>query len=211
MTLRILIADDHPVVRKGLNEMLAAEPGFAVVAQARDGHEAVELSGRVAWDVAVVDYNLPGKDGIEVLKELRRRHPGRPVLVLSMYPEERYALRVLKAGAAGYLTKESAPEALVGAIRKAMRGGRYVSPALGELLANDLGGARERPPHEALSDREFQIMSLLAAGGKVGEIARRLFLSPNTVSGYRTQILRKMNLRNTAELVRYAIRHQLVD
>lgn len=210
MTLRVLVADDHPVVRKGLKELLESEPGLAVVAQAKSGQEALELSRRVAWDVAVVDYNLPGKDGIELVKALRRRHAGRPVLILSIYPADRYALRALRAGAAGWLSKETAPEALVGAIRKVARGGRYVSPAVAELLANELGDGAQAP-HEALSDREFQIMCLLAKGERVGEVAGRLFLSPNTVSGYRRHILRKLNVRNTAELVHYAIRHQLVD
>ena len=210
MTLRILIADDHPVVRKGLRELLETEPGFSIVGEARDGWQAIELSRNVVWDVAVVDYNLPGKDGIELVKELRRHHAGNAVLILSMYPEDCCALRALKAGAAGYLTKETASDALVAAIRRAAAGGRYVSPMVAEMLANTIGGTA-RAPHDALSDREFQIMTLLAQGKRAAEIAQKLFLSRETVNTHRTRILRKMNARSTAELTQYAIRHRLVD
>jgi DNA-binding NarL/FixJ family response regulator len=209
--MRILIADDHPVVRQGLRLVLGAAEDLSVAGEAKDGDEAVALAGRVAWDVAVVDYNMPGKGGVELVKELRRRFPERPVLVLSIYPEDRYALRLLRAGAAGYLNKESAPEELVGALRKVAAGGRYVSPALGEKLAMAVSGADESPLYEKLSDREYQIMWLLASGTTVRDISRQLFLSPNTVSTYRTRILKKLNVRNNAELMRYAIRHQLVD
>ena len=209
--MRVLIADDHPVVRSGLRQVLDAAQDLTVAGEAKDGNDVVALAGRVAWDVAVIDYNMPGKAGVELVKELRHRFPGRPVLVLSMYPEDRYALRLLRAGAAGYLNKESAPEELVGALRKVAAGGRYVSAALGEKLALAMSGGGEAPPHEKLSDREYQIMWLLASGKTVGDIARQLFLSPNTVSTYRTRILRKINVRNNAELMRYAIRHQLVE
>jgi len=211
MSLKILIADDHPVVRQGLRQMLGAEADIAVVGEARNGREVVELCGRVAWDVAVVDYNMPGKGGIELVKELRSRYPDHPVLVLSMYPEERYAVRVLKAGAAGYLTKESATEELVTAIRKVARGGRFVSPALGERLAQEVAGGGNKPLHELLSDREYQIMWMISSGKAVHDIAQQLFLSPNTISTYRARILRKMNLKNNAELMRYAITNELVD
>ena len=209
--MRVLIADDHPVVRRGLRQVLDAAENLTVAGEAKDGNDVVALAGRVAWDVAVIDYNMPGRGGVELVKELRHRFPDRPVLVLSMYPEDRYALRLLRAGAAGYLNKESAPEELVGALRKVAAGGRYVSAALGEKLALALSGSGEAPAHDKLSDREYQIMWLLASGKTVGEIARQLFLSANTVSTYRTRILRKMNVRNNAELMRYAIRHQLVD
>jgi DNA-binding NarL/FixJ family response regulator len=209
--MRILIADDHPLVRQGLRQVLEAQDGLRVVGEAKDGDEAVALAGRLEWDVAVVDYNMPGKSGVELVKELRRRHPARPVLVLSMYPEDRYALRLLKAGAAGYLNKESAPAELVGALQKVAAGGRYVSVALGEKLALAMAGDGEEPAYEKLSDREYQIMWLLASGKTVGDIARQLFLSANTVSTYRARILKKLEVRNNAELMRYAIRHQLVD
>jgi DNA-binding NarL/FixJ family response regulator len=207
----ILIADDHPLVRQGLRQVLEAHDGLRVVGEAKDGDDAMALAGRLEWDVAVVDYNMPGKSGVELVKELRRRHPERPVLVLSMYPEDRYALRLLKAGAAGYLNKESAPEELVGALHKVAAGGRYVSAALGEKLALAMAGDGEEPAYEKLSDREYQIMWLLASGKTVGDIARQLFLSANTVSTYRARILKKLEVRNNAELMRYAIRHQLVD
>lgn len=209
--MKILIADDHPVIRHGLKRMLGAEADLTVVGEARSGHELVDLCGQVAWDVAVVDYNMPGRSGIDLVKELRHRYPDRPVLVLSMYPEDRFAVRVLKAGAAGYLTKESAPEELVSAIRKVGQGGRFITAALGERLLEDLTGDGERALYQKLSDREYQIMWMIASGDTVGDIARRLFLSPNTVSTYRSRILRKMKLKNNAELMRYAIRHQLVE
>jgi DNA-binding NarL/FixJ family response regulator len=209
--MKVLIADDHPLVRQGLRQVLEAQADLDVVAEAKDGNDVIDLAGRVDWDVAVVDYNMPGKAGVELVKELRRRHPERPVLVLSMYPEDRYALRLLKAGAAGYLNKESAPEELVGALRKVAGGGRYVSTALGEKLALSMAGGADEPAYEKLSDREYQIMWLLASGKTVGDIARQLFLSANTVSTYRARILKKINVRNNAELMRYAIRHQLVD
>jgi two-component system invasion response regulator UvrY len=211
MNMNILIADDHPVVRQGLRQMLASENDLNVVGEARNGHEVVEISKRVEWDVAVLDYNMPGRTGLELVKELKQRHPGRPVLILSMYPEERYALRALKAGAAGYITKESASGELVNAIRKVAKGGRYVSTSLGERLAQELAGDSERPVHERLSDREYQIMWMIASGKTVGEVAEQLFLSPNTVSTYRARILRKMNMKSNAELMHYAIAHHLVD
>ena len=210
MSVRVLIADDHPVVRHGLKQMLCAEADLAVAGEACTGQEAIELSTRVAWEVAVIDYNMPGKGGVELVKELRRHHPQRPVLVLSMYPEDQYALRVIRAGAAGYLTKESAADDLVKAIRKVAGGGRFVSAALGERLAHELAGG-DQPPHRRLSDREYQIMWLIASGKTVGEIAAQLFLSPNTVSTYRSRILDKLTLKNNAELMRYAIHHQLVE
>lgn len=209
--MKILIADDHPLVRQGLKQVLEAQADLDVVAEAKDGNDAVQQAGSVEWDVAVIDFNMPGKAGVELVKELRRRYPARPVLVLSMYPEDRYALRLLKAGAAGYLNKESAPEELVGALHKVAAGGRYVSAALGEKLALALSGSGEQPTYEKLSDREYQIMWLLASGKTVGEIAKQLFLSTNTVSTYRARILKKINVKNNAELMRYAIRHQLID
>lgn len=209
--MRILIADDHPLVRQGLKQVLEGQADLDVVAEAKDGNDAVQQAGSVEWDVAVIDFNMPGKAGVELVKELRRRYPARPVLVLSMYPEDRYALRLLKAGAAGYLNKESAPEELVGALHKVVAGGRYVSAALGEKLALAVSGSGEQPAYEKLSDREYQIMWLLASGRTVGEIAKQLFLSANTVSTYRARILKKINVKNNAELMRYAIRHQLID
>ena len=175
--------------------MLAVESDLTVVGEARNGQEVVDLSRRVPWEVAVLDYNMPGKNGLELIKELRQRYPGRAVLILSMYPEDRYAVRALKAGASGYLTKESAPEELVSAIRKVAGGGRYVTPTLGEKLALELEDNRGKPLHETLSDREYQVMWMIASGKTVRQIADELFLSPNTVSTHRTRILRKMNMK----------------
>jgi DNA-binding NarL/FixJ family response regulator len=211
MTIRVFIADDHPVVRQGLKQMLATEADLAVAGEASSSQETVELCGQVAWEVAVVDYNMPGKGGLELVKELRRRFPQRPVLVLSMYPEDQYALRVLKAGAAGYLTKESAAQELINAIRKVANGGRFVSAALGERLAQELAGGADQPLHRRLSDREYQIMWMIASGKTINEIAQELFLSPNTISTYRARILEKLELKNNAEMMRYAIRHQLAE
>lgn len=208
--MRILIADDHPVVLQGLKQMLAAESGLTVVAEARSGNEVMELSRSVDWDVAVLDYNMPGRGGVELVKEVKQKYPHRPVLILSMYPEERFAVRVLTVGAAGYLTKESAPGELVTALRRVANGGKYVSPQLAEWLALELESGR-KPPHEKLSDREYRVMWMLASGKAVREIAAELQLSPNTVSTYRARVLKKMHMKTTAELMHYAIRHQLVD
>ena len=209
--MKILIADDHPVVRQGLRQMLAAEADLTVVGEAKNGNEVVELSHRIAWDVAVLDYNMPGRSGLELVKDLRHRFPGRAVLILSMYPEDRYAVRALKAGAAGYVTKDSAAEELVNAIRKVANGGKYVSPALAERLASALESGGGKLLHETLSDREYQVMWMIASGKTVRQIADSLCLSPNTVSTHRTRILRKMQMKNNAELMHYAMRHRLVD
>jgi DNA-binding NarL/FixJ family response regulator len=209
--MRVLIADDHPVVRHGLRQMLAQESDVTVVGEARDGEEVIDLCGRVAWDVAVLDYQMPGKSGLELVKELRHRYPARSVLILSMYPEDTYAVRALKAGASGYLTKESAPEDLVAAIRKVAAGGKYITPALGERLALDLEDTRSAPTHEILSDREYQIMWMIVSGKALTQIGQELNLSPNTVSTYRARILRKMGMKSNAELLHYAIQHHLVS
>ena len=209
--MRVLIADDHPVVRHGLRQMLEQESDVTVVGEARDGQEVLDLCGRVAWDVAVLDYQMPGKNGLELVKELRHRYPGRSVLILSMYPEDTYAVRALKAGASGYLTKESAPQDLVAAIRKVAAGGKYITPALGERLALDLEDTRGTPTHEILSDREYQILWMIVSGKALTQIGQELGLSPNTVSTYRARILRKMGMKSNAELLHYAIQHHLVS
>ncbi|HEX5613064.1 MAG TPA: response regulator transcription factor [Burkholderiales bacterium] len=208
--MKVLIADDHAVVRKGLRQILAEERDISVVGEAKNGHETLEMSRRLDWDVAVVDYAMPGRGGVELLKEIKRHHPKRPVLVLSMYPEEWHAVQVLRAGGAGYLSKESATEELTAAIRKVAKGGRYVSPALAEKLASGLAPDRARAPHETLSDREYRVLWLLASGKPISQIAQEMFLSPSTISTYRTRILRKLGLANNAQLVQYAVQHQLV-
>ena len=208
--MKVLIADDHAVVRRGLKQILSEERDITVVGEAKNGHEALEMSRRLEWDVAVVDYAMPGRSGVELLKEIKRHHPKRPVLVLSMYPEEWHAVQVLRAGGAGYLSKETATEELMTAIRKVVKGGRYVSPALAEKLASGLAPDQARAPHETLSDREYRVLWLLASGKPISKIAQEMFLSPSTISTYRTRILRKLGLANNAQLVQYAVQHQLV-
>ena len=208
--MRVLIADDHAVVRRGLKQILSEERDVSVVGEAKNGHEALEMSRRLEWDVAVVDYAMPGRGGVELLKEIKRHHPKRPVLVLSMYPEEWHAVQVLRAGGAGYLNKETATEELMTAIREVAKGGRYVSPALAEKLASGLAPDRARAPHESLSDREYRVLWLLASGKPISQIAQEMFLSPSTISTYRTRILRKLGLANNAQLVQYAVQHQLI-
>ena len=209
--MKVLIADDHPVVRQGLKQMLAAARDMVGVGEAKNGSEMLELARKLDWDVAILDYSMPGLSGLELLSEMKREFPRRPVLVLSMYPEEVHARRVLKAGGAGYMNKESAGEELAAALRKVASGGRYVSAALAEKLAVELTPDAQTPPHETLSDREYRVMWLLASGKPIKGIAKEMFLSPSTVSTYRTRILRKLGLASNAELVHYAVKHQLIE
>ncbi len=212
--IRILIIDDHTIVQRGLQQIVAGEPDMVVAGEARTGPEGLALAQAQPWDVVVLDLSMPGRGGLEVLKELKQARPRVPVLILSMYPEEQYAIRALRLGAAGYLTKESAPEELIGAIRKVIRGGRYVSAALAETLAGRMvtgDRAGEQPLHESLSDREYLVLRLIGAGKTVTEISRELALSAKTISTYRARILQKMGMRTNAELTHYAISNRLVD
>jgi two-component system, NarL family, invasion response regulator UvrY len=209
--MRVLIADDHPVVRHGLKQILASESKLSVVGEAKNGNEALEMARQLDWDVAVVDYSMPGMSGLELLKQFKREHPNRPVLILSMYPEEVHATRVLKAGAAGYLNKASACEELAHAIRKIAGGGKYISPSLAEKMVFELGPDARKPLHEELSDREYRVMWLLASGKQVKQIAKEMFLSASTISTYRSRIFKKLQLTSNAGLVRYAIKHQLME
>ena len=209
--MRILIVDDHPIFRAGLKETLAKESDVEFVGEADNGHKALQLARKQRWDVVVLDITMPGKGGLEVLQELRRERPKLPVLVLSAHPEEQLALRLLKAGAAGYLTKDKAPQVLIAAVRKVLRGGRYISESLAEKAVQALASPTTKPLHEALSDREYQVMRMIAAGKAVKEIAKELFLSVRTVSTYRTRVLDKMNMKTNAELIRYALQNKLVD
>jgi two-component system, NarL family, invasion response regulator UvrY len=208
--MRILIADDHAVVRRGLKEILASEHDMDVVGEAKNGDEALELVRTLDWDVAVLDFSMPGRSGVELIKEIKRRYPGRPVLVLSMLPEEAHAAQVFKAGGSGYINKESAGEELTAAIRKVANGGKYVSVAFAEKLATDLTPDADKPLHESLSDREYRVMWLLASGKQINQIAAEMFLSPSTVSTYRARILKKLKLTDNAALVRYAVKQQLI-
>jgi DNA-binding NarL/FixJ family response regulator len=209
--IRVLIADDHAVVRQGLKQILGDTPDMVVAGEATNGQEALDKVRAEVWDVVVLDLSMPDRSGLDVLKQLRSERPNLPVLVLSMYAEDQYAMRVLKAGASGYLTKDSAAEELVKAVRKVVSGGRYVSPFLAEKLAFEIGRDLSKLPHETLSDREFQVLRLIAAGKSVKEIAAELYLSAKTVSTYRVRLLQKMNLTTNAELIHYAIQNRLID
>ena len=209
--MRVLIVDDHAVVRHGLRQILADQIKNATFGEAKDAGEAIERVCKERWDVVILDITLPGRSGLDVLKDIKRHRPRLPVLVLSMHPEDQFAVRVLRTGASGYMTKESAPEELVGAIKKVLAGGRYVSPALAEKMASYLTIDVEKSPHERLSNREFLILRLIASGKTVSQIAEELSLSVKTVSTYRTRILVKMDMSSNAELTRYAIENQLAD
>lgn len=209
--MNILIADDHAVVRQGLKQILAAEFKRASFGEAANAQQTLDRVWKDDWDVVVLDLSMPGRSGLEVLKEIKQSKPNLPVVMLSMHPEDQFAVRLLKAGAAGYMTKESAPEELVGAVRKAMAGGRYVSPALAEKMAGYLVSDSETPPHERLSDREFLVLRLIASGKPVSVIARELSLSVKTISTYRARLLEKMGMTNNAQLIHYALRNHLVD
>ena len=209
--MRILLADDHAVVRHGLKQILADEFKRAAFGEARNAQEALDLVWKEDWDVVVLDITMPGRSGLEALKEIREEKPKLPVLVLSMHPEDQFAVRVLKSGASGYMTKESAPEELVGAIKKVLAGGRYVSPSLAEKMASYLAIDSPKAPHERLSDREFVVLRMIASGKTVSQIAEELSLSVKTVSTYRTRILEKTGMTSNAELTHYAIKNQLVE
>lgn len=209
--MNILIADDHPLVRQGLKQLLGSEPDMAVVGEAKNADETLDLARKLEWDVLILDYSMPGGNGLVVLKELKRAYPRRPVLILSMHPEDAIAISVLRAGAAGYINKECASEELPVALRKAVSGGKYVSPSLAEKLAVELGGVAHVRPHESLSDREYRVMWMIASGKSISTIAEELFLSPNTISTYRIRILKKLKVETNADLVRYAIKHRLME
>jgi len=207
---KILIADDHAVVRKGLMKILTESDAGISVDEAGDGQEALTRVLRERYELVLLDISMPGRGGLEVLKEIRSHRPHLPVLVISMHPEEEYAVRALRAGASGYAIKDTAAKELAGAIRKVLGGGRYVSASLAENLARDLGSKNDRLPHETLSDREYQVLRMIASGKKVSEIAGELSLSVKTISTYRSRILEKMQAKNNAELTRYAFENRLV-
>lgn len=209
--IKILIADDHAIVREGLKQIVAETADMVVVDEATSGHEVLEKVWNNEYDVVILDISMPGRGGVDILKQLKGQKPNLPILILSMHPEEQYAVRVLKAGAAGYLTKESAPDELITAIRRVSAGRKYVSSSLAEKLAFDLERDTKKLGHEILSDREYQVMCMIASGKRVQEIAEELCLSVKTISTYRSRILEKMKLKNNAELMHYAIKHGLVD
>jgi two-component system, NarL family, invasion response regulator UvrY len=209
--LRVLIADDHAIVRQGLRQILSDTTDLEVAGEADNGAAAIQLARQQAWDVMLMDVSMPDRNGIDALKMIRKEFPRLPVLILSMYPEDQYAVRALKAGAAGYLTKQSAPEQLVHAIRQVASGKKYVSAALALELADAISDDSERAPHERLSDREFQTLRLIASGKTLTQIGTELNLSVKTVSVYRARLLEKMKLRNNAEITHYGLKHGLVD
>lgn len=209
--IRVVVADDHAVVRRGLIQILAEVADIDVVAEAATGAEVLRRVQENDCDVVVLDVAMPNGGGIEILDRLRRLRPQVAVLILSVYPEDQYALRALKAGASGYLTKASAPEELTRAIRQVARGRRYITTSLAEVLAAELGREAEKEPHESLSEREYQVMCLLARGKSVSDIAGELSLSVKTVSTYRRRLLEKLELQTTADIIRYAFQHRLVE
>jgi DNA-binding NarL/FixJ family response regulator len=212
--INIIITDDHAVVRKGLKQIIEETPGFVVADEASSGNELLEKVRKNKYDVVILDISMPGKDGLDTLKELKQIAPDLPVLVFTIYPEEQYAVRLLKAGASGYINKESKPEELIEAIERVIRGRKYISSHLAELLANNLdstSGSGQVPLHETLSDREFQVMCMIASGKTPTQIANELSLSINTISTYRIRILEKMKMRSNAEITHYAIKNRLVE
>jgi DNA-binding NarL/FixJ family response regulator len=208
--IKVLIADDHTIVRDGIKQILDDAGNISVVAEAADGREVVDLVRRHRPDVVLLDISMPGRGGLDVLKDLSVMQPGPATLVLTMHPEEHYAVRAVRAGAAGYLTKSSAAEELVDAIRRVARGGRYVTQSVGERLLMEFQRSGEQPTYETLSDREHQVMCLIARGMRVADIAEELSLSSKTISTYRSRILKKLDLKTNAEIVRYAINEGLM-
>jgi DNA-binding NarL/FixJ family response regulator len=209
--IRVLIADDHPIVRQGLRQILSEIPDMEVAGVAANAQETLDQVRTGEWDVLVLDITMPDRSGFDILKELKHEQPHLPVLILSIHAEEQLAVRVLKVGASGYLTKENAPGELVKAIRKVMEGGKYISLELAETLAVGLDMVSDRPRYKALSDREFQVMQMMASGKTLAEIAEELSLSAKTVSTYRTRLMEKMKLKTNAEIIRYAIEHGLIE
>ncbi len=209
--IRVLVVDDHPIVREGLKQILSDTEDILVVDEADSGQAVLDCTAKSNFDVVLLDISMPGRDGLEILRELKQLKPRLPVLILSMYPEEHYAVRVLRGGASGYLTKSSAPDELISAIRKVASGRKYISSTLAERLTYELDRDASKPLHEILSDREYQVMHMLSTGKSVKDIALELGLSVKTVSTYRSRILEKMNMKNNAEIVLYAVQNKLID
>jgi DNA-binding NarL/FixJ family response regulator len=208
---RVLIADDHEIVRHGLRDILTTRLGKVAVSEAKDAGEAINLLIKEDWDLVLLDINMPGRDGLEVLAEAKRLRPKTPVLVLTAYPEEQFAIRSFKLGASGYLTKQSATDELVTAVQRILAGGKYITASLAERLAVSLGGTDDQAPHEALSNRELQVLRLIAVGKSIKETAAELALSEKTVATYRTRISEKAGLKTNVEIARYALKHGLVE
>lgn len=209
--ISVLIADDHPVVRAGMRQIIDADDQTRVTAETGTGEEVLEAVAGSEFDVLLLDISMPGPSGVDLLQRLRAARCRAAILFMSMYPEDQFAVRLLKSGASGYLTKESAPEQLIAAIHKVARGGRFISASLAEILADTLTSDEDRPAHETLSNREYQVFQMLASGKSVSEAAKDLNISVKTVSTYRTRILEKMNMSKNAEFTYYAIKNGLID
>lgn len=209
--IRIVIADDHPLIREGLKKTLLSEEDMQIVGEAADGNELLQKLSQIDFDIILLDLNMPGRNGLDIIKDIKQNYPKSYILVVSMYPLHRFAVRALKTGAAGYITKDSPTEELLNAIRTIIKRGRYISIELAELLANEFGSAKNAMPHESLSDREFQIMSMITTGKTVKEIAEELCLNISTVNTYHARILEKMNMKSNVELTLYAIENNLID
>jgi len=209
--IRLLIADDHAIFRKGLKHILEEHPDIVVADEAGNGQEVLDKIWNNEYDLLLLDIGMPGMPALEVLKQAKNERPRLPILVLSMYPEDQYAVRFIKAGASGYLTKESAPDELITAIRRITAGRKYITSSVAEKLADEVEPDSEKPAHHALSDREFEVFRLIASGKTVKEIAETLFLSVKTIRTYRTRILEKMRMKTNAELMHYALKHHMLD
>lgn len=209
--INVLIADDHAIVRQGLKQILSETEELHVAGEADDGADALRLARSQPWDVFLLDVTMPNRNGIDTLKQLKKEFPRQPVLILSMHPEEQYAVRAIKSGASGYLTKQSAPELLVTAIRQVASGKKFISPSLAERLAEAITDDNDKAPHEHLSDREYEVFILIASGKTLTHIAELLSLSVATVSTYRARIIEKTNLRSNAEMIRYGLERALVE
>jgi|APFre7841882724_1041349.scaffolds.fasta_scaffold00552_10 DNA-binding NarL/FixJ family response regulator len=209
--IKIVIADDHAIVRKGLKQILSETPDMFVAAEASSGEEALKRISEKKYDMVLLDISLPGKSGLDILRQIKRAKPKLPVVMLSVHTEEQYAMRAFKAGASGYITKESAPEELISALRKISRGGKYVTSSLAEKMAYAITAIkREKLPHERLSDREHEVMCMIALGKTINQIAKKLSLSGSAVSTYRARILEKMKMSSTSDIIRYVVRHGLL-
>ena len=209
--IKLLIADDHPIVREGLKQIIRNAPDIIISGEANDGIEAFSKIKKENYDVILLDISMPRKNGIEILNEIKKEKIKSRILILSIHPEEQYAIRALKAGAYGYLTKDSVPNELISAIRKVSMGEKYINLSLAEKLVDNLRVGLDKTPHEALSNREYQVMLMLASGKSMQEIAKELFLSVKTVSTYKTRILKKMKMKNTFEIIYYAIKNKLIE
>ncbi len=209
--IKIVIADDHEIVRAGLKQIIADEEDMEVAGESNSGEKLIELVKKNDYDVVLLDLKMSGMNGIEVMKHIRSMKPDLPVIVLSMHAEDQYAVRTIKAGASGYITKETAGDNLIAAIKKVFAGGKYISPTLAETLADSIASGGGEQPHEHLTDREFQVMCMIASGKTVSEIGAELFLSVKTISTYRQRVLEKMSMKNNSELTRYVIKNNLLD